>query len=231
MQKTLNTAAVKATSSSAITPIIHDDQLDDFCPTDEEITETERLDVSETVVEAPLTKQAHSQFLEIVDDDDESIKEESVEEELLPLEELIDRLARVSAESSSLRPHKDLTIEEMTNILKHINLCEAVQTNPRWDLIDEMAYESSISYCDSSEVATGATPALFHDDGFSLDAVSHSCSSSVTWYEGSMIEEVELSDNELQELLHYTYESSSGEFCLSAKERCCEHNGDSNEDS
>ena len=212
---------------------------------------------------------------------------------LFTMEMLIEMLAHANRpDAYTLRrrlkaPNRDLRMEDLADILSHINLCEASHTQPRWDVIYELAYgkqhqqqqhhqhqlpstnaavdvptmttrqkQASANRMDTKSESSASPQsekdgelsdpedALYHalssspnnannnnDDSqslslgqvmghhhhhptasapelgsgsssvFTLDANTHSVDSSVTWYEGGDITEIEISEDDLEEFL------------------------------
>ena len=183
-----------------------------------------------------------------------------------------------------------LSMEEMTRILTHINLCEASNnTQPQWDLVHDHlveacdcehhhhchyelqdnnekwddssilgSYDGSVlhSFDEEAEAAEESTsvPSFYctsadggplseaslsihklmfqrdqddddddHDDasGITIDALSQSCSSSVTWYEGNDYEEVEVSSEEEAELKEILYAEALSSYAESSTSSSC----------
>ena len=271
--------------------------LDECVPTDEDITETETelRDTTHHPGSAGLSSPPGSPYRPIVAVEGPSsaannpvcnvanpdIVGAHQQKPLLPLSELIERLSAVNKDDSKngklrrrlrIPSSNPLGLEEITRILAHVNLCEASQTQPRWDLVEGLAYgeklcgdmgaspplteeyekcsgledprlsnESHNRQLESQNIEEfkdieeeASSPSFFgesHDgndtgvmflseaslslheiweeestaSGISLDADSQSITSSVTWYEGSMIEEITLpsddDDEELREIL------------------------------
>lgn len=179
------------------------------------------------------------------DDDEPQLGKSSPtlsQESLLPISELIERISRVNrAESAEgevarSRPRRTinnttsnqlLAVEDMTSILKHINLSEASDTPIRWDLIREQTAavtgqteeELNISMSTTSFVSSSPEETIQqvihmlenegNDDdstGFSIEPTSHSCSSSITWCESSLFVEEEVLTTDDEEI---TEESNS----------------------
>jgi hypothetical protein len=194
-------------------------------PTEFDVTETEFTDESFSYSSSPRVVKAVPPV----------VVNSSRSSSLLPLSELVERLARVNREETPVhsrsrqiaaRSSSTLTIEEMTRILTHINLCEATHTEPQRDMVPKLPYrdssttnasakwdgpESLVSVFGSSNVVSStddddyeecsiALEELHHidslDDGFSLDLTHMSCASSVTWLEGSLGEEETVSSDD-----------------------------------
>jgi hypothetical protein len=122
-----------------------------------------------------------------------------------------------------------LKLDDMTSVLKHINMAEEAKRPIRWDLIGEMTavvygaarnqpnyaandtesadddFTASVE-CTSREILTMM---LEHDesvcnsdcgtadvDGYPLNPSAYTCASSVTWFDSSLYEEIEVSDDE-----------------------------------
>jgi len=113
-----------------------------------------------------------------------------------------------------------LSIDQLTTILRHANLAEESSQGMRMDLIRGLAHLPCGASVKGGE--SGAALGTSHESlllsmnesleeslsfsqihrtnsdysaGITLNAVSHSCGSSVTWYEGSDIDEVTVDDD------------------------------------
>jgi hypothetical protein len=134
-----------------------------------------------------------------------------------------------TSSNSQPRPHL-LKLDDMTSVLKHINMAEEAKRPIRWDLIGEMTavvYGGARNHHQPSKYAAAndtdddgtasvestsreiLTMMLEHDesvchsdcgtaslDGYPLNPSAYTCASSVTWFDSSLYEEIEVSDDE-----------------------------------
>ena len=138
------------------------------------------------------------------------------QEPLLPLSELIQRLVQVNQKEEPVQQerkptelkqedHHQWTLEDMTSLLAQLNRAEnkrsVVRSKDRShphqqqpdDEKDEVVSLSLFELEEFHEKQIGT------DEDVSLYPESESCASSITWYEGSQCEEVEVTDNWNQE--------------------------------
>ena len=229
------------------------------------------------------------------DDDDDDV-------ELFTMEMLIGMLSDANHPDAYSRrrhpkqPNRGLRLEDLTEILSHVNMCEAIDTDPRWDVIHELAYGirdgtapvprrkrreqrreqqqqqseeeiedgmiildarssgssrlEKLKYeqaneddtdrhrpprtperklpqrtksSDSQSLSLGdlmgdTKDSLDGDDDagvdsvFTLEAHTHSVQSSVTWFEGADITEIEISEADLEEFLPSYRHGSNGDY-------------------
>jgi hypothetical protein len=263
-----------------------DDVVEEDCtPTDEDITETDHVESPRSVRRvAPSAEPSQQSLLTLselierlslvsnqAEDDSNNVNNEKALHRK--------RLQLLASVSKSREKSNPLTIEEMTRILAHVNLCDASQvhdlaqeylnereqlemtgkrnhmvqcsaadkrirqtdTEEEWKEIEDDEEESAPSfYCDVSRHGglddnddEESIPSFYCDatrddvvknaaseegslcltqlwdsvgdeaSGIWLDPTSHSCDSSVTWYEGINIEEIDVSsdEEELREIL------------------------------
>lgn len=139
--------------------------------------------------------------------------------------------AKKKTSSNSLTPCPHLLkIDDMTSVLKHINMAEEANRPIRWDLIGDMtavvygesrhppkyiAHDTESTDCDDATTSIESTSReilammLAKDesacsdwenasdaDGYPLNPSAYTCASSVTWWDGSNYEEIEISDDE-----------------------------------
>jgi hypothetical protein len=125
------------------------------------------------------------------------------------------------------RPHL-LNLDDLTSVLKHINMAEEAKRPIRWDLVGEMtavlygarpqskdaSYDTESADGDATtsvestsreiismmldldETVSSDCETTEGADGYALNPSAYTCASSVTWWEGSMYEEIEVSDDE-----------------------------------
>ena len=260
--------------------------MEDFEPTEVDMTETEQNEESSSSLfdDDRAVVFPHKQISEAVSDNtvSESNEEEEEEEQdgddgLFPPEMLVEMLNdanRPDAYSRRRRlkqPNRELELEDLTEILSHINICEEADTDPRWDVIHELAYgnhgnappterriqreaeeqvEEGMIILDARSSGSSRLARLSehtHEDdtergasrptperklprrtmssdsqslslgdlmedpkgslasttgsAFTLEANTHSVGSSVTWFEGADITEIEISEDDLEEFL------------------------------
>jgi hypothetical protein len=98
---------------------------------------------------------------------------------------------------------------------QHFCRCQSIQSLP--DRISAIPSSILFSFSDSDDSNHNGTSDQEGDmseldaaDGFSLDAVTNSCSSSITWYDGSQTEEISVStDGEIEKMRTHTKNASS----------------------
>jgi hypothetical protein len=288
---------------------------DDLEATEEDLTETERASQGDDhAVIAPVVVQEYysplpednnnnernTAFLERMESyiEEEVLDDEEEEDDdnLVPVAHLLDLLASANRPDAHTRrrrlrdPNRQLNVEDLTHILTHLNTSEQADTDPRWDVIHELAYgfynhttaeprrrssrrpavaatddeastEEGMCILDARSNGSSRLPKLpppeeehdmpvagpaVEDDeadeldeegegharpparrvppnrsdsaslsltdvmpsrpeesgsAFTLDACTHSVASSVTWFEGADMTEIEISEDELEEFL------------------------------
>jgi hypothetical protein len=146
------------------------------------------------------------------------------------------------------RPHL-LKLDDMTSVLKHINMAEEAKRPIRWDLISEMTAvvyggaRNQPKYADAHDTqSTGddgtasfestsreiLTMMLGHDesvcgdsgetidaDGYPLNPSAYTCASSVTWFDSSLYEEIEITDDECDFYEEIVVDDENDNSCVS----------------
>eukprot|EP00977_Amphora_coffeiformis_P008059 scaffold1803_cov92-Amphora_coffeaeformis.AAC.82 len=131
-------------------------QEEDFEPTEMDMTETEQNEESNSSLfyDDQAVIFPHKEIIsEAVSDNNTASesKEEGEENEvgddgLFTPEILVEMLHEANRPDAYSRrrylkqPNRSLELEDLTEILSHINICEAADTDPRWDVIQELAY-------------------------------------------------------------------------------------------
>lgn len=188
--------------------LLHRDHSFTESLTESDPIDIERFSIAEyTIDEETIAEKAIEE--ETLVDENEQSSDSSSKLSILSVHEMIQRLARITGHQGTgtvkrkMRPMRTISIEQLTTIIRHINLCDEKGKTPRWDMIEDMAYgPPKFEWASGAERPSprryGRTPDDHsQDSGYTIDAMPRSCTSSVTWYEGSNIEEVEVSDDDV----------------------------------